>query len=58
MVHPAKAESFDRGSMRLVVTVDALDERYLEFFLSHDESPQPVISSIVLPRLAATSDGV
>ena len=58
MVHPAQAETFNRGSMGLVVTVDALDERNFEFFLSHDESPQPVISSIVLPRLAATSDGV
>ena len=55
LVDAAQAQTTRRSGDVLQLPVQALHQRYLDLLVCHDV--QPVISSRVLPRLAAMSSG-
>src|ERR1700674_3882992 len=58
LVETFQTQTANRGAMRLLRSNDALDQRHFHRFLcSVGHCSHPKISSMVLPRLAATSEG-
>lgn len=55
VVDSAQTQALNCRTMILLGANHALDERHLDFFISHD---YPKISETVLPRFAAISEGV